>query len=692
MINYDLQIQQAECGLACIAAVLKNKGSNISLRELRSRFNISSRGTNLNDLKEISSKNGLLARALKVEKDEIQDLKLPAIIHWNFDHYVVLEKIKKNRFFIFDPAVGHREISHSEFFDSYTGVALEMSKLKTFKEKTKKDTLKFSSIIKVNSDIKKTFFFAISFFFLTEVFVLLTPIFLRFTIDQSVSDGSLQIVFFVSISFGLFAIVNTFADYLKERAFIRLNLLFGWDMTIRLFMHMLRLPMKWFDKRILADILTRFDSLEPIKSMLSTGAITTMLNGVFISVLIILLFWLSTALALIVILSVLITVIIKLATLKKSLHLAADAFLATINEKTRKIETIKGIQSIKTSSGESKIESEWFNTFSNVISTQEKNLIYDTKVNIAIKTIDNIIFVLIIYNGVSLILSNSLSVGTLFAFMSYRTMFTGRFNALIDIFIQFKLLSIHTNRIADLVLEEKDEDNNLNNGLMLEGSIEVKNLAFTYSSYENTVFQNLNISVKPGEFFSIVGKSGCGKSTFLKVLLGLYKPSFGDILFDNVSINNLGATNVRKRIGTVLQNDCLFKGTIADNVTFFSEEFDEEKIYKCLEIACIKDDVINLPMGINSDVGNSFSAGQVQRILIARALYKKPKVIVMDEATSNLNVEIENRILENIRNLEVTVVIVSHRKSIIDFSDRVFDFEKQALIENKKENLNAESE
>lgn len=255
-----------------------------------------------------------------------------------------------------------------------------------------------------------------------------------------------------------------------------------------------------------------------------------------------------------------------------------------------------------------------------------------------------------------------------------------------DIFVQFKLISIHTNRIADLVLEEKDDGMSVNANLELKGSIEIKNLAFSYSNYEDTIFQNLNLKIQQGEVVSIIGKSGCGKSTFLKVILGLYKSNYGEILYDSIPIVTIGSSVLRKKVGTVLQSDCLFKGSVADNVSFFSEEFDEERIYSCLEMACIKEDIVRLPMGLNSDVGNTFSAGQVQRLMLARAFYKNPKILIMDEATSNLNSEIENRILENIRRLNVTAIIVSHRESIVKFSDKVFDFEKQCLVEKAMEN------
>ncbi len=687
MINYDLQIQQSECGLACIAAILKHKGSSLSLRDLRSKFNISSRGASLSDLKDISAKVGLITRAMKVDFHELKSLKLPAILHWNFNHYVVLEKVKKNKFYIFDPTVGHREVSRSEFLDCFTGVALEVSGNKSFEANIEQKSLKLSSFIRFSSDVKKTFLLAFSFFFLTEIFVLLTPIFLRFTIDQSVNNGSLELVFFVCISFGLFAVINSFTDYLKERALIRLNLLFSWDMTIRLFMHLLRLPMKWFDKRTLADILTRFDSLEPIKSLLSSGTITSLLNGVFLIVLTVLLFWLSYHLAIVVIMGTITYSLIKFLTLRKTLNLAADAFLAGINEKTKKIETVKGIQSIKTSSGESNVESEWFNVYSHVISTNEKDVIFSSKVKVINKMIDNIFFVIVIYFGVSLILSNMISVGTLFAFLAYRGMFAGRFNALIDIYIQIKLISIHTNRIADLVLEEKDEDIHISN-IDIKGSIQIKDLAFTYSNFEDTIFQNVTFEVGAGELVSIIGKSGCGKSTFLKVILGLYNSNYGEIIYDNISLKNIGPQLLRKKIGTVLQSDCLFEGSVADNVSFFSEVIDDEKINKCLELACIKEDVYKLPMGLNSEVKKTFSAGQSQRLLLARALYKDPKILILDEATSNLNEEIENKILNNIRDLNITTLMVSHKPQIAKFSDKVYDFENKVWVKHLDDNKN----
>jgi len=479
----------------------------------------------------------------------------------------------------------------------------------------------------------------------------------------------------------IFVLINTINEYMKEKTFLKLNLMIGWDMTIRLFMHMIRLPMKWFDSRVLADILTRFDSLEPIKSLLTNGAITTILNGIFLVFIYLFLNWLSPNLSYIVLAGAVIPACIKVLSLPRTLELSAESLLSGIREKTRKIETIKGIQSIKTMSGEIKMESKWLNSFSDLISTMEKNNSFGIIINTLIKTFENVFLVFIVYFGVTGILDGVLSVGTLFAFISYRMIFLGRFNAVIDILIQIKLLSLHTRRLADLVLEKTDLENIPESRTDLSGTIEVKNLFFTYSGYDEAVIHNLNLKVNSGDFIAISGPSGCGKTTFLKILLGLYQPNNSKILFDGVPAKSIGFHNLRNDIGCVLQNDQLFKGSIAENISFFSEEYNPKRLYDCLKIVEFDQDVKKLPMGLNTEVGEYFSAGQKQRLLMARALYKKPKILVLDESTSNLNMDLEQKVIKNIKELNLTVIAVSHRTSIIELSDRKFYFTNKCLKE-----------
>lgn len=684
MAVYEQQVQQSECGLACLAAILKMLGSKRDLRSLRHSFDASSRGSDLNYLKEVAAKLGFQSRALKLTKKDVKDLKVPAIIHWNFDHFVVLKKIKGKRFHIFDPAIGNRILDYDRFFQSFTGVALELEKSKDFTNKSggQSKKLKLSSLINLNSNVKAAFLQSFVLFALAEFFILITPLYMKFTLDQGITGMNLKVVFIVSLAFGVFTVANIITEYLKNRSMLRLNLLMGWDLSIRIFSHMIRLPLKWFDKRILADVLSRYDSLEHIKSIIANGGVTAILNGTFMLVLIWILFLASTQMAMITIGGVLLSSLIKLLTLRKTLALSGDVLFSSITEKTRRIETIKGIQSIKSMNSEVKVESEWFNAFAENINAQEKSSVFNAIISSITKGVDGIFLILILYWGVVNFQASVISIGTIFAFLTYRILFITRFNALIDVVIQFLLLSLHTKRISDIALEQTEIDLNIPDSNQIpEGHIELKNISFSYSGYDQRIIENADFKASSGEFVSIIGASGKGKSTVLKIIMGFYPPLAGEILFDGIPGKNLGFHNLRKHIGCVMQNDQIFQGSIAENVSFFAEEIDDDRIRECLRLAEILEDVDQLPMRTNTEVGNAFSAGQTQRILIARALYKDPKILLLDESTSNLNVEIESKILNNIRCLNKTIIMVSHRPNIGDMSDRQYKVVNKKTIE-----------
>jgi ATP-binding cassette subfamily B protein RaxB len=282
----------------------------------------------------------------------------------------------------------------------------------------------------------------------------------------------------------------------------------------------------------------------------------------------------------------------------------------------------------------------------------------------------------VIWLGATMVLQGGFSVGMLFALLSYKQQFTSRIRSLIDKGIDFKMLGLHLDRVADIALTapEPYDTSGLTDIAALRADIEVRDVSFRYAEADPPVLQHVELKIEAGESVAIVGPSGCGKTTLLKVMVGVLPPTEGEVVVGGVSLSRLGIQAYRNMIGTVMQEDQLFTGSIADNISFFDQQPNQEWIESCAQLAALHQDIVAMPMGYSTligDMGTVLSGGQKQRLLLARALYKRPKLLFLDEATSHLDVQLEQRINDTIKQLHITRIIIAHRPETIASADRV---------------------
>lgn len=294
--------------------------------------------------------------------------------------------------------------------------------------------------------------------------------------------------------------------------------------------------------------------------------------------------------------------------------------------------------------------------------------------------------IIIIWIAALAVLRNELSVGMLFAFISYKDQFSQRMAGLIDKVLELRMLRLHGDRFADIVFSRPEDSakESQNDTLSLPLSLEIANLSFRYADSEPFVIQGLNLSIPAGQCIAITGASGCGKTTLVKVLLGLLRPSEGEMVIGGKKLAQLGLTNYRSLIGAVMQDDCLFAGSIADNICFFDQAPDFSWIQQCASLAAVHNEILAMPMGYNTlvgDIGSGLSGGQHQRLLLARALYRKPRILILDEATSNLDIWNEQAVNTSIKKLQLTRIVVAHRPETIAMADRVVLLHQGRIVE-----------
>jgi ATP-binding cassette subfamily B protein RaxB len=683
------QTETSECGLACLAIAAERFGSRIELSTLRQKYQISSRGMTLREVRDIAADMAMVGRAVSCEIEELVNLKLPAILHWGFNHFVVLERVKGDRVRIQDPSIGRIDMSLAEVSHKFTGAALELTPSPEFIKRKDPSPLSLKSWFLVGPAMRGPLGHILVLSLLLQTFVLATPFYIQLAIDQAALKGDTSILTVLAIGFGLLCIFNSVAGLLRGIVTTKLTALLNWDMTVRLFRHMIRLPLPWYQRRKLADILSRFDAILPVRDLLSGALVAVFVDGLLAIGTLIMMFVLSPLLATFVLGGFVIFVAIRLAGMPLSLRFGMESITARIAESGKRIESVRAIQTLKVMGAENERESDWANKFANTIRCDQNNALAALSFSSIQGLVDGLIKIILVYIGAAAIMDGRMSVGLFYAFLTYQAQFTGKAGALFDQIVHWRMTDMYSYRLADIVLSKKEDgiDSPTCGQPEIIGDLEFRNLAFSYSPNDPMIFSGVSFKIEAGEFVAIVGPSGAGKSTLLKVLCGLYPATQGEVLVDARPLSWWGPKTIRRSLGVVLQDDELLAGTIAENVAFFDDNIDMERIWSCLLQAAVADDVMRMPLRAETlvgDMGNSLSGGQKQRLLLARALYRRPRILVLDEATSHVDVHREGEINAALQAASVTRIIVAHRQETIDAADRVIRLENGRIVSDRK--------
>lgn len=680
------QSEATECGLACLAMIAGYHGFETDIATLRRKFSVSLKGVTLKGLINIADKMMFLTRALRVDISHLGQVVLPAIIHWDMSHFVVLNSWSSGTAVVLDPALGRRTYTSQEFSKHFTGIVLEAQPAESFKRKSEKIIFHlrdmWSGMIGLRRNLTQIFVLA----GIMQLFVLASPFYLQVTIDEILTKFDLDLLFVLAIGFAGFTVLNVIAQSLRGYVLLYLGSMLSFQMITNLFRHMVHLPLPFFEKRHVGDIISRFGSSEPIRKFLTEGIVAIVIDGTLAITTLILMYVYSPLLASIAVGAWLLYLIMRLALYSPFRRAQEDVIVSKGKEDSIFIETLRGMTAIKLFAAESDRQSQWQHRFADVISTSARMQRLQIWFGTGNAFLFGIEHVILIFVAAKMVVSAQFTIGMLFAFMAYRRSFSDKAIALVERAIEFRLLNLHLERIADIALEDQEKSDPLSQleNTPIAGALEFKNVSFSYATDEPLVLNGANFNIKAGESVAIVGPSGCGKTTLLKVATGLFKVNDGDVLIDEISLHDMGAQNLRQQIGVVMQEDTLFAGSLAENIAFFDPEIDMCAVIDCAKKAVIHNEIMAMPMKYESivgDMGSALSGGQLQRVLLARALYRQPRILFMDEGTAHLDVATERAVIKSITSLGITRIIIAHRPETIKFADRVFSFERGNLIE-----------
>lgn len=681
-----LQSEAGECGLACLATIASAHGRRESLSDLRRRFPLSLGGTNLRGIIAIADTLGFSARAVRCELDELAQLELPAILHWSLDHYVVLTKVSSGHAWIADPARGNRRLPLAEISKQFTGVALELTPAPHFEKKAAAERVRMNDLWTRLAGFKP---FLLQIFLLTlmlQAIGLITPLASQLVIDDVIGRNDRDLLTAVLVGFGALVLIQVAVEAL--RGFIQLHA--GQRLSIQLsgnlLKHILRLPTDFFERRHVGDVMSRFGSLRPVQSFLTGGLVGVLLDGLMVVPVAVIMFFYSPVLSALVALNLVVVFAVRAATFPTVRRMTEENLSLGAKTDSIFLETVRGARAIKIAGREAERHGIWQNAVADQQNAAFRQGAFGLWGGAGGGVWSGLHGLVMLYFGALQVIDGHMTLGMFFAFQAYAGQFSNRMGSLIQAFFTFRMLDLHLERLADIVHADPERGLEGPGGFSKEivGSVEARNVRFRYGQFDPWVVNGASFDVKPGEAVALVGPSGGGKSTLLKLLVGLYDPVEGEVLVDGVPAPALGLRALRSRYGVVMQDDQLLSGTIADNVSFFDTQIDMGRVERACRQAHVHDDIMRTPMGYHSligDMGSALSGGQKQRVLLARALYKEPSILFMDEGTANLDPDLERKVMASLAELQITRIMVAHREAAVHGADRVLLVDRNGVTE-----------
>jgi HlyB family type I secretion system ABC transporter len=687
--RYPFFAQQSasDCGAACLVMVSQYWGKNFSLNKLRDLAGVDRDGASLRGLNAAAESIGFSTRPIKATLAQLAEQPLPAILHWAGNHYVVVYAITRREVVIADPAIGQLTLSHEEFRAKWTGYVLFITPTALFKE-AKETTTPFWQFFELMKPYRRVLSEVLVASILIQIFGLITPIFTQLILDRVVVQRSEVTLFAIGwglLIFGVFKVAITgLRQYLLDHTANRIDL----ALIVGFINHTLRLPLSFFESRYVGDIISRVEENRKIQRFLSGESLSIFLDLLTVFIYIGLMFFYSWQLAFLVLLIIPPFFLLTLIATPFLRKISREIFGAVAKESSYLIEILSGIRTVKSTAVEQTVRWQWENLLNEEVKKTFSGQVIGNRLEIFSHLIESLMTTAMLWMGAWLVIQDQLTIGQLIAMNMLLTSIISPFQRMVVLWNSYQEVVIAIERIGDVLDTEPEGSGQQRQSLPpITGEIIFDNVTFRYhSETDHNVIENLSFKIKPGQMVALVGRSGSGKTTISKLVLGLYPPTDGKILIDRYDITTIDLRSLRQQVGTVDQDTFLFGGTIRDNISLGHPGSTLEQVIEAARLAGADEFIKKLPMGYETSTGEGggmLSGGQRQRIAIARALLGKPKLLVLDEATSHLDAESERIIQNNLDEILQgrTTLVIAHRLSTVRHADLILVLDKGVLIE-----------
>jgi ABC-type bacteriocin/lantibiotic exporter with double-glycine peptidase domain len=681
-----LQLNAVECGAACLAMILSYFGRATRVAQVRDQLSVGRDGASALALAGAARTMGLRVKAFSVEPASFARVPLPAIVHWEFNHFLVVERWSAGHVEVVDPAVGRRRLSQEEFSAGFTGVVLVAEPGVHFERRQTEGGTGWRAYIgHYAQHLRGAMVAVIAASVLLQILGLALPLFTRTLFDNVLPYQATDLVAVFGLGAALLLLSQTVTSYVRSVLLLRLGARLDGHIMLGFFEHLLALPFRFFEQRAAGDLLMRLGSNVVIRETLTNQTLAMALDGLLVTGYLVFLFTQEASLAALVLVAGVLQVGVLLLARPRSQEVLQRELTAQALAQSYLVEALSGIATLKASGGEGRALERWTDLLVQQLNVTARRSHLSAVVDTCLLVLRLGSPLLLLWVGALRVLDGSLSLGTLLAVNLLGAMVLTSLGSLVSSGQQLQLVGVYLDRLADVLEAEPEQE--VSAGLAnarLAGRIELRNVGFRYAADSPWVFRNASLVIEPGQKVALVGRTGAGKSTLIKLLLGLYRPTEGEILYDDRPLEDWHHRALRRQFGVVLQEPFLFNGSVRQSISFNAPELPLERLVEAARVAAIDAEIELWPMGYETPVGEggrAVSGGQRQRLSIARAVAHRPAVLVLDEATSHLDMRTEALIDANLGRLACTRIVAAHRLSTVANADEIVVLEEGRIVE-----------
>ena len=682
-----IQMEAIECGAACLAMLLNYYGRKTSLAEVRQFCGVGRDGLSALDIVKAGRSYGFRVRAVSLQENDFKPVTLPAIVHWEFNHFLIIERWTPHYVDLVDPAMGRRRVTAEEFDNSFTGVVImlepgvQFNRASSSARQVSLRTYALNYIKLAPLSLAQI----IGASLLLQLFGLIIPLLTVVAVDQVIPFHLQDTMVLLVIGLGILLLAQFVTTLLRSLVLLYLQTRVDTQMMLGFFEQLLMLPLRFFQQRSSGDIMARLSSNTVIRDTISNQLVSTVLDGSFVLIYLLILLLTSPIFGILTLVIGLLQVLLLLVSNNRIRDLARHELVAIGKSQSYVAEALSGIATLKAAGAEQRSLQHWSNLFFDQMNASVRRSYISSFVNTLMSTLRTFSPLILLVVGIELVLRGSLSVGAMLALNALAIEFLTPLASLVNSGQQLQLVHSHLERIADVMEAEPEQDvSAVKQPPRLRGHIRLDHVSFQYDPHSPSILRDISVNIAPGQKIAIVGRTGSGKSTLGHLLLGLYLPTKGEIQYDGIPLSTLNYQAVRAQFGVVTQSSSIFNGSIRENITLSDPSLDMDRVIKAAKLAAIHDDILQMPMEYEtfvSEGGSALSGGQRQRLAMARAIITTPAVLLLDEATSALDVLTEQAVEQNLRKLPCTQIIIAHRLSTIRNADLILVLHEGTITE-----------
>lgn len=680
------QMAAVECGAACLAMILSYYGRSTTIAEVQERCGVGRDGLSALAIVKAARQYGLNVQAGSMKQNNFSGVPLPAIIHWEFNHFVIVERWSPKHVDIVDPALGRRRLTFDKFEAGFTGVAIMLEPGPQFEKQAPKRTFTLWSYTRSLLGMRGVVAQIIGISLVLQLLGLVAPLFTAIVIDDVISNRNLNFLLVLAIGAVLLYLSRAAMSLLRAFLLIYLQTHVNVQMMLKFFEHMLSLPYRFFQLRLNGDLLTRVNSNEAIRDLLTNQLISTILDSSTVVIYFVILLTQSPMITVATLIIGALQVGLIVATAPAIRNMMMQDLAAQGKATGYMNEALSAIATLKAAGAEHRALARWSNLFMDQMNISIRRNYLVSIIGIIFDLLQTLSPLLLVWLGAIQVIQGTMTVGNMLALNTLASLFLAPLSSLATSGQKIQIARAHFERIADVMEAKSEQDpQQVQMPPRLAGQIEVRNVSFEYAPNTPAVLKDINVQIRPGRKVAIVGKTGSGKSTLGKLLIGLITPTKGTLLFDGRPLHTMNYQAVRSQFGVVLQESAILSGSVRENIALNNPEMDLAQVVRAAQMAAIHEDIEKMPMKYEtlvSEGGSALSGGQRQRLALARALASNPAILLLDEATSALDVATERLVEENLNRLACTRIVIAHRLSTIRNADVILVLDQGRIVES----------